>query len=289
VALPSDEEGALLRALADPDPTVQRMAAVRAHRLPLPSGTRVLAALETLLAHEDKYLRRAAASSYVAMHPRGPGAPALRLLREDPADVVVLTARGALLDRGHEMAELAFVVRTLAHATRPDADSTAFSTTVARWHRFLWNYSPNPRAQTATNTVTTDELDRDAARLRHAVAIMPHDRPVPHDVTMLQLRLHADTLVARGFVHGHPAWTAALPIKLPALHRLADLAWEVDDAPWPAMFAAGAFALAVAAAIAAATTAWLGAAGERELATSIGDGEQIFLGFLRPTGVAFTE
>src|SRR5688500_7720217 len=119
------------------------MAAVRAHKLSPRPTAHVLAALEPLLAHDDKYLRRAAAASYVVMHPSGPAAPALRALHADPADVVVLTARGSLVDRAHEMAELAFVVRALAHATRPD---TAFTTTVARWHRFLWNYSPNPRA-----------------------------------------------------------------------------------------------------------------------------------------------
>jgi hypothetical protein len=56
------------------------------------------------------------------------------------------------------------------------------------------------------------------------------------------------------------------------------------------MFAAGAFALAVGAAIAPASTAWLGGADEREITISVGDdSEPIFLGFLRSTGVAFAE
>ncbi len=279
----SEDEGALLRALCSPDPTVKRMAAVRAHKVSLASA-RVLAALEALLAHEDKYLRRAAAASYVAMHPLGPAAPALRPLHQDPEEVVVLTARGSLLDRGHEMAQLPFAVRALAFATRCEASST-FGTTVRRWHRFLWNYSPNPRAAVIARTLIIDELDRDAECLRDAVAAIPHE--CPRDVTMLQLEFHADGLGVRGFVHGQPTWHARTPAKLPALRRLVDLAWEVDDAPWDAMFAPGAFALAAAPAIDAASTAWLGVAHEREIATC--DVEQIFLGFLHPTGIAFTD
>jgi hypothetical protein len=284
----TEDEDALLRALSDPDPAVQRMAAVRARKVSLPSAARVLTALEALLAHEDKYLRRAAAASYVAMHPRGPAAPALRPLHQDPAEVVVLTARGSLLDRGHERAELEFVVRALAYATRL-VDASRFGATIRRWHRFLWNYSPNPHAAVIARTLVIDELERDAEHLREAIAT-PHEDECPRDVTMLRFELLADGLGVRGFVHGQATWRArTLPAKLPALRRLVDFTWDVDDAPWDAMFAAGAFALAVAPAVDAASTAWLGDAHEREITTCVGAREQIFLGFLHPTGITFTD
>lgn len=271
---PDDE---LVRALADPDPTIRRIAAVRAHKLPLASPPRVLAALEPLLAHEDKYLRRAAASSYVVLHPRGPAAPALRPLHDDPADVVVLTARGALRDSGHEIAELAFVVRTLAHATAA-APPVPFATTMSRWHRFLWSYSPNPTAAALPN----EPLEDDIARFRVAIAALAP----PSVLTMLQLRLDTDELVARGFVHGAQAWQAATAAKLPALRRLAELPWEADDTPWPRIFASGAFALAVAHVIDAIAPVWRAGA-ERELSAALG--EPIFLGFLRARDVAYAE
>lgn len=268
----TEVEAELLRALADPDPTVQRIAAIHARKR---SSPRVLAALEPLLAHEDKYLRRAAAASYVAMHPRGPAAPALRPLHDDPADLVKLTARGALLDRGHEMAELAFVVRTLAYAGGLDAST--FATTITRWHRFLWRYSPTPRARVALDL---GALDRDAASLRDAIAAS-----ACHDATLLQFELRADALGIRGFVHGRATWHATTAVQLPALRRLVELARDVGEAPWNTIFADGAFALAVAPAIDPAK--WLGTAREREIATRID--EPLFLGFLRATGITFTD
>jgi hypothetical protein len=264
---------ALLRALGNADPTVQRIAAVRARRV-APTEP-ILGALEALFAAEDKYLRRAAAASYVALHPQGPAAPALRPLLQDPAQLVVLAARGGLLDPSHELAELAFVIRTLASAST----GASLATTIMRWHRYLWLYSPNPRAE----TVIVDDLDRDAASLRDALVAVA---AVPHDVTMLQLELGAEVGV-RGFRHGNEIWSTKTAATLPALRRLADLAWDADDAPWPAMFAGGAFALAVAGALATVPPAFAGV-DERELSTRLGD-DQIFLGFLHAAGITFVE
>ena len=288
-----DLETRVLRALADPDRTIQMMAAVRAHKV-LPRSTALLAALESLLVHDDKYLRRAAAASYVALHELGARAPALERLREDPSDLVALTARGALLDPGHEIAELNFVVRAIARATHdaaPDG-STPFSTTAARWHRFLWLYSPNPRAGAVMNAVTREELDRDAGQLRDSLAALLREQRVPSHVTQLQVYVDftkADGLEVQGFVDGRSTWGCGARTQLAGFRGLDAYDWDVHDAPWPAMFAAGCFALAVGRAVEAMASMFIGGA-EREMSTCLGcNGEQLFLGFLRPTGMSYAD
>lgn len=284
-----DLEAHVLRALADPDSTIRRMAAVRAHKV-LPRSTVLLDALESQLAHEDKYLRRAAAASYVALHELGAGAPALARLREDPSELVVLTARGSLLDAGHEIAELNFVVRALARATRDPA--TPFAKTAARWHQFLWLYSPNPRAANIMKTIASEDLDREADQVRDALGMVLRERAMPAQITQLQIYLDGedDGLLVQGFVHGQHTWSAGLRTPLAAFRQLHAFEWDVHDAPWPAMFVAGCFALAVARAVEAAPSGFIAGAVEREIGSCVGwDGEQIFIGFLRATGISYVD
>jgi hypothetical protein len=266
------------------------MAAVRAHKV-LPHSSELMTALAKLLAHTDPYVRRAAAESYVALDPRGAEAPALKPLHADPAHLVVMTASGWLREPEHESAELKGFIRAVLRMR--DADGRGFAATVARWHRVLWLYSPNPRAVEVMSPITHDRLESDAAELTAALAQLVDEQHVPPHIEQLQVHAVPDDsgyqLDLQGFVRGRHDWTTETRVKLPALRALDAFVWGPHDDPWNWIYAAGSFALAVACAVEAMPDAFRGHAKELELATCVGcSGEQVLLGMLTPAGIRFS-
>jgi hypothetical protein len=282
-----DLEAWTMRALADRDPTVQRNAAVLAHKR-LPHSAELMAALAPLLAHPDPWVRRAAAESYVHLDPLGAEAPALAALHADPSALVALTASGWLLDPAHECAELKGQMRAVLRERDARTDGRGFATTLARWHQVLWHYSPNPRAALVNRPITEEQLERDAEELAAAFARMLEAQPVPAHINRLQVYAAPDDgsfqLELQGFVGSDHAWTSESYASLPALRALDDFKWGLHDDPWQWAYVAGPFALAVACALEPMSVCRQTM--ELKLATCLGcSGEQVRLGVLTPAGL----
>jgi hypothetical protein len=275
-----------IRALADSDPTIQRMAAVRAHKV-LPHSPELMAALVPLLAHPDPWVRRGGAESYVHLDPLGAEAPALTALHADPSALVALTASGWLLDPAHECAELKGLIGGVLLERRSD-EANRFAATLARWHQVLWQYSPNPRAVEVMRPITDEHLERDAEELAAALTRMLDVEAVPAHIKQLQVYAAPDDgdylLEVQGFAHSEQAWTSESSASLPALRALDTFKWRPHDDPWQWAYVAGSFALAVACALEGMSLCRPSM--ELELVTCVGcGGEQVRIGTLTAAGL----
>lgn len=274
-----DLKASVIRALGDADMTSQRMAAVQAYKV-LPSSPELLAALEPLLASQDSSLRRAAAASYVELHPNGAKAPRLRPLHADAVDVVVQTATGMLREPRRESAYLQGLMRSVAR-TR----TAGYAASVARLHEAVWEYSPNPRAAKIMKVVTDDDLDHDAVTLREALRAMLRDSPPSPRVAQLMFHLPSEgELELQYFIAGRYSSGLDVAIELVALPKLGAFKWELHDDPWSWFFYGGCFALAIAHVLGELCLDDT----EREVATCCScGGEQLQLGVIRKTGMTF--